>query len=197
MPSRPSSVGEDVPRPIPRAVVDDDEFFFDVGEIDREDARDDLADGGPLVVAGHHDGQFHGRFYRTRQATAESATDIPAGIVAGIVAGSVGRLGRVAIRTWHRERAPSQSKGPTPRGHATPGLQNDVRLHRSELEESVNALTGHASDLSANLAAGVHRAVDVQVRLAADQRLEEVFPRPDALIGGEPAGWLRWPSQTG
>ena len=56
----PVEVGQDRPRPIPRPVVHDDEFFLDVAEINGEDSSDDLPDRRLLVVAGHHDGQFHG-----------------------------------------------------------------------------------------------------------------------------------------
>ena len=51
--------GEDVPGAVLRPVVHDHELFFD-GEFDGEDASDNLADGSPLVVAGHHDRQLHG-----------------------------------------------------------------------------------------------------------------------------------------
>jgi hypothetical protein len=49
---------EDGTRTVDRTVVDNDELFFD-GKIDGEDAGDNLSNGGPLVIAGHHDRQLH------------------------------------------------------------------------------------------------------------------------------------------
>ena len=74
-----------------------------------------------------------------------------------------------------------KKKGPTPRGHATPGLQSDMRLHHSELE--LLLLSGHANDLSADFTGTVHGGVDVEVYLPAHQRLHEVVPGADALVG--------------
>ena len=46
---------QDVPCPIARAIVHDHDLFFDVRKLDGQDAGDDLPNGAPLVVAGHHD----------------------------------------------------------------------------------------------------------------------------------------------
>jgi hypothetical protein len=50
---------EDVAGAVFGSIVNDDELLFDGAEIHGEDARDDGADGGLLVVRRHHDGQFH------------------------------------------------------------------------------------------------------------------------------------------
>ena len=55
----PVELGQNRPRPIPRPVVDDDDFRLDVAEINGEDSSDDFPNRRLLVVAGHHDGQFH------------------------------------------------------------------------------------------------------------------------------------------
>src|SRR5262245_25990236 len=45
------------------------------------------------------------------------------------------------------------------------------------------ARSGHANHLTANFTASVHRAMDVQVHLTTHERLDEVVPRTNPLVG--------------
>ena len=48
---------QDLPCAVLRAVIDDDQFFLDSGDVDGEHPADDFADGGLLVVGRHDDGE--------------------------------------------------------------------------------------------------------------------------------------------
>ena len=61
---------EDVACAVPGAIVDDDQLLFDGAKIHVEDARDDGADGGLLIVGGHDDRQFHRAGHFSPNATA-------------------------------------------------------------------------------------------------------------------------------
>ena len=54
-------LGQDVAGAVGGPVVDDQDFLVDRAEIHGLHPRDDLADRGLLVEAGHHHRQFHAR----------------------------------------------------------------------------------------------------------------------------------------
>ncbi len=151
---------ENVSRAVGGPVVHDDELFV-YRKVNSQNAGDDFADGGPLVEAGHHNRQLHGRNGsrlgpRARKSRPDAAGTCDAG-PPGVTC---------AYATWEYVR--------------TFGLK--------AAGAAGAALAADPDHLSSDLAATVHRGVNVGVDLPAHERLKKVVPRANALLRSKVAG---------